>query len=76
MEDVLRACVLDFSWEERLHLIEFAYNNSYHSTIGMAPYEVLYERKCRSPLCWIEVGDRQLEGSELIRMTLKTVSLM
>ena len=56
MEDMLRACVLDFkgSWDEYLALIEFAYNNSYHSSIGMTPYEALYGRPCRSPVCWAE----------------------
>jgi hypothetical protein len=53
LEDMLRACVLNFqgSWEEHLPLIEFAYNNSFHASIGMAPYEALYGRKCRSPIC-------------------------
>ena len=75
---MLRMCGLDFkgSWDKYLPIIEFAYNNSYHSTIGMATYEALYERKCRSPLCWTEVGDRQLEGPELIRMTSEIVPLM
>ena len=70
--------MLDFkgSWDKYLPLIEFAYNNSYHSTISMAPYETLYERKCRSPLCWIEIGERQLEGPELIRMTFEIVPLI
>ena len=70
--------MIDFkgSWDKYLPLIEFAYNNSYHSTIGMAPYEALYGRNCRSPLCWTEVGDRQLESSELIRMTSETVPLI
>ena len=56
LEDMLRACVLDFqkSWVKYLPLIEFAYNNSYHATIGMAPYEALYGRKCRSPIYWDE----------------------
>ena len=53
LEDMWRACVLDFqgSWEELLLLVKFAYNNSYHSTIGMAPYEALYEKPYRSPVC-------------------------
>jgi hypothetical protein len=53
MEDMLRSCILDFggSWESHLHLIEFAYNNSYHSSIGMAPFEALYGRPCRTPIC-------------------------
>ena len=78
LEDMLRMCVMDFggSWEKYLPLVEFAYNNSYNSTIGMAPYEALYGRKCRSPSCWMEVGDRELEGPELIRETSEKVPII
>jgi hypothetical protein len=71
LEDMLRACALDFggSWEDHLPLVEFAYNNSYHSSIEAAPYEVLYGRKCRTPLCWNEVGERQLVGPEIVQIT-------
>ncbi|KAJ9558426.1 hypothetical protein OSB04_013040 [Centaurea solstitialis] len=71
LEDMLRACVLDFggSWEDHLPLIEFAYNNSYHSSIEVAPYEILYGRKCRTPLCWNEVGEKQLAGPEIVQIT-------
>ncbi|KAJ9558183.1 hypothetical protein OSB04_012797 [Centaurea solstitialis] len=71
LEDMLRACVLDFggSWEDHLPLIEFAYNNSYHSSIEAAPYEILYGRKCRTPLCWNEVGEKQLAGPEVVQIT-------
>ncbi|GKD08301.1 putative reverse transcriptase domain-containing protein [Tanacetum coccineum] len=60
LEDMLRACVIDFSkgWVKHLPLAEFSYNNSYHASIKAAPYEALYGRKCRSPVCWAEVGDR------------------
>ena len=60
LEDMLRVCVIDYkgSWEDQLPLAEFAYNNSYHASIGMPPYEALYGRKCRTPLCWDEVGER------------------
>ena len=53
LEVMLRACVLDFqdSWEDHLPLVEFAYNNNYHSTIDMIPYEALYGRPCKSPIC-------------------------
>ena len=53
LEDILRSCVLDFqgSWMEHLPLIEFAYNNSFKSSIGMAPYEALYGRPCKLPMC-------------------------
>ena len=53
LEDMMRACVLEFkgNWDGHLPLIEFSYNNGYHSSVGMAPYEALYGRKCRSPVC-------------------------
>ena len=78
LEDMLRMCVLDFkgSWDQYLPLVEFAYNNSYHSSIGMAPYEALYGRRCRSPLCWTEVGEKQIEGPELVRETSEKVPLI
>ena len=70
--------MLDFkgSWDQYLPLVEFAYNNSYHSSIGMPPYEALYGRKCRSPLCWTEVGEKQIEGPDLIRETSEKVPLI
>ena len=54
LEDMLRACIIDFggSWDYHLSLAEFSYNNSYHATIGMPPYEMLYGRRCRTPVCW------------------------
>nr|GFC52542.1 putative reverse transcriptase domain-containing protein [Tanacetum cinerariifolium] len=58
-------------WDKHLPLAEFSYNNSYHASIKAAPFEALYERKCRSPVCWSEVGDAQLTGPELIRKTTK-----
>ena len=69
LEDLLRLCVLDFggSWEDHIPLIEFAYNNSFQASIGMAPYEALYGRRCRTPLTWFEVGERRLLGSSLIK---------
>ena len=77
MEDMLRACIIDFesSWEIHLPLIEFAYNNSYHTSIGMASFEALYGRPCRSPLCWAEVGDKQLLESEIIRETSEKIKV-
>ncbi|GKA49747.1 putative reverse transcriptase domain-containing protein, partial [Tanacetum coccineum] len=75
LEDILYACVIDFgsSWDRYLSLVEFLYNNSYHASIKAAPYEDLYGRKCRSPLCWSEVRDCQLTGPELIRDTTKKI---
>ena len=78
LEDMLQACVLDHkgSWEEHLPLVEFAYNNSYQASIQMAPYEALYGKPCRSPLCWIEVGESSITGPDLIRDTSEKVSLI
>ncbi|GKC75237.1 putative reverse transcriptase domain-containing protein [Tanacetum coccineum] len=75
LEDMLRACVIDFgsSWDRHLPLVEFSYNNSYHASIKAAPYEALYGRKCRSPVCWSEVGDSQLTGLELICETTEKI---
>ncbi|GKB44813.1 putative reverse transcriptase domain-containing protein [Tanacetum coccineum] len=75
LEDMLRACVIDFgnSWDRHLPLVEFSYNNSYHASIKAAPYEALYGRKCRSPVCWSEIGDSQLTGPELIRDTTEKI---
>src|ERR1041384_1853243 len=75
LEDMLRACVIDFgkSWETHLPLVEFSYNNSYHSSIKAAPFEALYGRKCRSPLCWAEVGESQLTGPELVYETSEKI---
>ncbi|GJU58485.1 putative reverse transcriptase domain-containing protein [Tanacetum coccineum] len=68
LEDMLRACVLDFegSWDVHLPLVEFSYNNSYHSSVRCAPFEALYGRKCRSPIMWAEVGEGHLIGPELV----------
>ncbi|GJW83798.1 putative reverse transcriptase domain-containing protein [Tanacetum coccineum] len=60
-------------WERHLPLIEFSYNNSYHASIKAAPFEALYGRKCRSPVCWAEVGDAQLTGPELIHETTEKI---
>ncbi|KAL0561292.1 hypothetical protein IC582_001714 [Cucumis melo] len=71
LEDMLRACVLEFSgsWNSHLHLMEFAYNNSYQATIGMTPFEALYGKCCRSPVCWSEVGEQRMLGPELVQTT-------
>ncbi|GJY63133.1 putative reverse transcriptase domain-containing protein [Tanacetum coccineum] len=78
LEDMLCACMIDFEngWERHLPVIEFSYNNSYHASIKAAPFEALYGRKCRSPVCWAEVGDAQLTGPELIHeITEKIVQI-
>ncbi|GJS70240.1 putative reverse transcriptase domain-containing protein, partial [Tanacetum coccineum] len=75
-EDMLRACILDFggSWDVHLPLVEFSYNNSYHSIVRCASFEALYGRKCRSPILWAEVGDVQLIGPELVQETTEKIS--
>ncbi|GKC39520.1 putative reverse transcriptase domain-containing protein [Tanacetum coccineum] len=75
LEDMLQACVIDFrkGWDRHLPLIEFSYNNSYHTSIKAAPFEALYGRKCRSPICWAEVGDAQLTGPEIVRETTEKI---
>nr|GEY21115.1 retrotransposon protein, putative, Ty3-gypsy subclass [Tanacetum cinerariifolium] len=67
LEDMLRECVIDFgsSWDKHLLLVEFSYNNSYHASIKAAPFEALYGQKCRSPVCWSEVGESQLTGPKI-----------
>src|SRR4051812_4890231 len=68
LEDMLRACVISFGkkWEESLPFAEFSYNNSYQASLKMAPFEVLYGRKCRTPLNWSETGERALVGPDII----------
>ncbi|GJT17038.1 reverse transcriptase domain-containing protein [Tanacetum coccineum] len=75
LEDMLRACVIDFGkgWEKHLPLVELSYNNSYHASIKAAPFEALYGRKCRSPVYWAEVGDVQLIRPEIIHETTEKI---
>nr|GEV88959.1 reverse transcriptase domain-containing protein [Tanacetum cinerariifolium] len=75
LEDMLRAYVIDFekSWDRHLPLVEFSYNNSYHTSIKVAPFKALYGRKCRSPICWGEVGDAQFTGPEIIHETTEKI---
>ncbi|KAH0709559.1 hypothetical protein KY284_010986 [Solanum tuberosum] len=78
LEDMLRACVIDFkgSWDDRLSLIEFSYNNSYHSSIQMAPYDALYGRRRRSPVGWFEVGEAALIGPDSVLDGMEKVQLI
>ncbi|GJZ22680.1 putative reverse transcriptase domain-containing protein [Tanacetum coccineum] len=75
LEDMLRACVIDFGkgWVNHLPLVEFSYNNSYHTSIKAAPFKALYGRKCRSPVCWAEVGEVQLTGPEIVHETTEKI---
>ncbi|GJU04640.1 putative reverse transcriptase domain-containing protein [Tanacetum coccineum] len=75
LEDMQRACVIDFGkgWDRHLPLVKFSYNNSYHTSIKAAPFKALYGRKCRLPICWAEVRDAQLNGPEIIHETTKKI---
>nr|GEU47654.1 putative reverse transcriptase domain, ribonuclease H-like domain, aspartic peptidase domain protein [Tanacetum cinerariifolium] len=75
LEDMLRAYGIYFGkgWEKPLPLVEFSYNNNYHASTKVAPFEALYDQKCRSPVCWAEVGDTQLTGQEIIHETTKKI---
>jgi len=69
MEDMLRMYVMDNQthWEKYLPLVKFTYNNIFHSSIGMSPYQALYGRLCRTPLSWERLEDRVIVGQELIQ---------
>ncbi|GJV47812.1 putative reverse transcriptase domain-containing protein [Tanacetum coccineum] len=75
LEDMLRACVIDFGkgWVSHLPFADFSYNNNYHASIKAAPFEALYGRKCRSLFCWAEVGEVQLTGLEIVQETTEKV---
>ncbi|GKA48542.1 putative reverse transcriptase domain-containing protein [Tanacetum coccineum] len=75
LEDMLHACVINFGkcWVNHFLLVEFSYNNSYHASIKAAPFEALYGRKCRSPVCWDEVREVQLTGPEIVQETTKKI---
>ncbi|GJX73532.1 putative reverse transcriptase domain-containing protein [Tanacetum coccineum] len=72
---MLRACVIDFrnGWDKHLPLIKFSYNNSYYTSIKVAPFKALYGHKCRSPVCWAVVKDTQLTGPESIHETIEKI---
>ncbi|WMV14144.1 hypothetical protein MTR67_007529 [Solanum verrucosum] len=78
LEDMLRACVIDFkgSWDDHFPLIEFTYNNSYHSSIQIATYEALYGRRCRSPVGWFEVGEVALIGLDSVHDAMEKVQFI
>ena len=78
LEDMLRACVMEFkgSMDTHLALMEFTYNNSYQASIEMAPFEALYGRKCGTLVCWDEIGERRLVGPELVQITLEKLKVV
>nr|GEY52362.1 putative reverse transcriptase domain-containing protein [Tanacetum cinerariifolium]GEY52381.1 putative reverse transcriptase domain-containing protein [Tanacetum cinerariifolium] len=75
LEDMLRACVWDFgiSWDVHLSLVEFSYNNSYHSSVRFALFKALYDRMCCSPIMWAKVGEGYLTGPELVQETTEKI---
>ena len=78
LEDMLRVVVLDWgdSWEKHLPLVEFSYNNSFHTSIGMSPYEALYGRPCRTPLCWTQEGELSMLGPEIVEETTEKIQFL
>ena len=78
LEDMLRGCVLNFpeSWDRYIPLMEFSYNNSYQSSIGMAPYEALYGRKCRSPVCWTDLNEHKVISPNIVKETKRKVRVI
>nr|XP_043611643.1 uncharacterized protein LOC122583287 [Erigeron canadensis] len=78
LEDMLRVCIIDFggTWDLHLPLVEFSYNNNYHSSIQTSPYEMLYGRKFRSPICWGEVGQREIGGTEVVLKTIEKIDVI
>nr|GFB94383.1 putative nucleotidyltransferase, ribonuclease H [Tanacetum cinerariifolium] len=77
LEDMLRSCALEWTgnWDDYICLVEFAYNNSWHASIKCAPFEMLYGRKCRAPICWDQIGERVIEGPEMIEVTNAKVAV-
>ncbi|GJV44791.1 putative reverse transcriptase domain-containing protein [Tanacetum coccineum] len=75
LEDMLRACVIDFrkGWDRHLPLVKFSYNNNYYTSIKTAPFEALYGHKCQSPICEARVGDSQLTGPEIVHATTEKI---
>ena len=78
LEDMLRACVLSYGkhWEKCLPFSEFSYNNSFRVSLGMAPFEALYGRKCRTPLYWSETGERPFFGPDSINEAESQIQLI
>jgi hypothetical protein len=78
LEDMLRACVIQYDkhWDKCLALAEFSYNNSYQSSIKMAPFEALYGRQCRTPLNWSQTGEREIFGPDLVTEAEEKVKII
>ena len=75
---MLRGCVIEFlgSWDRYISLMEFSYNNSFQLSIGMAPYKALYGRKCRTPVCWMELNEHKMIGPDIVKDTEEKVQVI
>jgi hypothetical protein len=78
LEDMLRACALQYgrSWDKSRHYAEFSYNNSYQESLKMAPFEMFYGRRCRTPLLWSETGERKVFGPDILQEVEKQVRMV
>ena len=78
LENMLRGCVMEFSgsWDRYIPLMEYAYNNSFQSSIGMAPYKALYGWKCRTPVCWMELNKHKVIGPNIVKETEEKVQVI
>ena len=78
LEDMLKGCVIDYegSWDRDIPLVKIVYNNSFQSRIGMEPYEALYGRKCRTPLCWTKLSEKKVSGLDLVQETEEKVKVI
>nr|GFD08132.1 putative nucleotidyltransferase, ribonuclease H [Tanacetum cinerariifolium] len=73
----VHSCALEWTgnWDDYICLVEFAYNNSWHASIKCVPFEMLYGRKCRAPICWDQIGERVIKGPEMIEVTNAKVAV-
>jgi hypothetical protein len=78
LEDMLRACALQYgrSWDKSLLYAKFSYNNSYQESVKMAPFEMLYGCRCRTPLFWNETGERKVSGPDILQEAEKQVCMV
>jgi hypothetical protein len=75
---MFRVCVLQYDkhWDKCLPMVEFSYNNSYQTSLKMAPFEALYGRRCRTPLSWSQTGERKIFGLELVNEVEEKVRII
>jgi hypothetical protein len=75
---MLRACALQYgrSWDKRLSYVEFSYNNGYKESLKMTPFEMLYSRRCRTPLFWSETRERKVFGPHILQEAKKQVRMV